>query len=372
MRNAQHRSVRWALSTAALAGAVLLSACSSSGGGSTSGGNSSGGSGGGSSTSSTGSHKSLTIGVAAITLASPNVPLQIDTVKAAAKALGWNVVVLDANGDPSKEGADMSALVNKGVDAILDIAENPAQTMAGMNAAKAKGIPIIAIGAPLVDPTNYAAATYAPSDAQMSDLLAAQMLKDYPGTANKALSLDASAILALKIRRDELNAKTKGFVTVTQSHETDLANAVQDTVSAVTNTLRAHSDINMIWGLQDFEFSSSIQVLKSLNLLDKVGVYSYYMDPIDFDLLRAAKGTGEKLAVVDSPIQYGPWYAMDALVNKFLLNKSDWVTDMSIKPLPYTLVTPDNVPASGTTMPYEDFQSFFFDRWKSEGAAVSS
>lgn len=366
MRKARRKGLRWAPLIGTLAGAVLLSACSSSGGGSTSGTSVSNG---GSSASS--GHKSYTIGVAAITLASPNVPLQVDTIKAAAKALGWNVVVLDANGDPQKEGADMSALVNKGVDAILDIAENPAQTMAGMQAAKAKGIPIIAIGAPLIDPTHFAAATYAPSDATMSDMLAAQMLKDFPGQS-KALSLDASAILAIVDRKNELVAKTKGHVTVSQTHETDLANAVQDTVSAVTNTLRAHPDINMIWGLQDFEFSSSIQVLKSLNMLDKVGVYSYYVDPIDFGLLRAAKGTNQKLAVVDSPIQYGPWYAMDALVNKFLLNKSDWVTDMSVKPLPYQLVTPDNVPASGTTLNYEPFEPFFLNRWKSEGVSLTS
>lgn len=368
MRNGQHRSVRRAVSLAALAGAVLLSACSSSSGGSKSSGDSPGATG---SASGTGSQKAFTIGVAAITLASPNVPLQVDTVKAAAKALGWKVVVLDANGDPTKEGADMSALVNKGVDAILDIAENPAQTMAGMNAAKAKGIPIIAIGAPLIDPTHFAAATYAPSDAKMSDMLAAQMLKDFPGSS-KAMSLDASAILAIQDRKNELVAKTKGRVTVTQTHETDLGNAIQDTVSAVTNTLRAHSDVNMIWGLQDFEFSSSIQVLKSLNRLDKVGVYSYYMDPINFDLLRAAKGTNQKLAVVDAPIQYGPWYAMDALVNKFLLKKANWVTDMSVKPLPYQLVTPDNVPATGTSLNYTPFQPFFINRWKSEGVTISS
>lgn len=362
MRKARTKSLRWTLSIGALAGALLLPACSSSGSGNNTGD--------GAHSADPGSHKSYTIGVAAITLASPNVPLQVDTIKAAAKALGWKVTVLDANGDPKKEGADMSALVNQGVDAILDIAENPAQTMAGMQAAKAKGIPIIAIGAPLIDPTHFAAATYAPSDAKMSDILAAQMLKDFPGQS-KALSLNASGILAIEDRKDSLVANTKGRVSVSQTHETDLSNAVQDTVSAVTNTLRAHPDINMIWGLQDFEFSSSIQVLKSLNMLDKVGVYSYYMDPINFDLLRAAKGTNQKLAVVDSPIQYGPWYAMDALVNKFLLQKSDWVTDMSVKPLPYQLITPDNVPASGTTLDYESFQSFFFDRWKSEGVSLS-
>lgn len=365
MRITRHRGVRWALSVGALAGALALSACSSGGSGSGgSGGSSEGGKGGK-------GGKSLTIGVAAITLASPNVPLQINTIKTAAKALGWKVVVLDANGDPAKQGADFSALVNQNVDAILDIAENPAQTLAGMTAAKKKGIPIIAIGAPLIDPTGFAAATYAPDDKKMSSLLAQQMLKDFPGQS-KALSLDASAILAIKLRKQGLQSATEGRVSVASSHETDLGNAVQDTVQAVTNTLRANSDINVIWALQDFEFSSSLQVLKSLGRQDKVGVYSYYMDPINFDLMRKAKGTGQKMAVVDSPIQYGPWYAMDALVNKFVLNKSDWITKTSVKPLPYKLITPDNVPATGTTLDYESFENFFLARWKKEGVDLSA
>ena len=368
MRTLRHKSVPWT-SAGVLAGALLLSACSSS----PSEPAASSPAPEESSTSAAPSEapKARTIGVAAITLASPNVPLQINSIKAAAKALGWTVVVLDANGDPAKMAADMSALVNQGVDAILDIAENPSQTMAGMTAAKEKGIPIIAIGAPLIDPTNFASATYAPSDAKMSEMLAEQLLKQFPGES-KALSLDASAILALKIRKDTLVEKTAGRVTVAQAHETDLANAVQDTVSAVTNTMRANPDINMIWGLQDFEFSSSIQVLKSLNKLDTVGVYSYYMDPINFDLLRAAKGTNQRLAVVDSPIQDFPWYAMDALVNKFILNKTDWVTDTSIFEAPYTLVTPETVPATGTALEYPSVSDFFLARWKDAGVTLTT
>ena len=365
MRTPRHKSVTWTLSAGVLGGALLLSACSSS---STVTAASSAAPSG---SAASEAPKARTIGIAAITLASPNVTLQIDSVKAAAKALGWSVVVLDANGDPTKMGADMSALVNQGVDAILDIAENPSQTMAGMQAAKDKGIPIIAIGAPLIDPTNFASATYAPSDAKMSEMLAEQLLKQFPGQST-AFSLDASAILALKIRKDTLVEKTQGRVTVAQTHETDLANAVQDTVLAVTNTLRANPDINMIWGLQDFEFSSSIQVLKTLNKLDSVGVYSYYMDPIDFDLLRAAKGTNQRLAVVDSPIQDFPWYAMDALVNKFILNKTDWVTDTSVFAAPYSLITPENVPATGTKLDYPAFEPFFLDRWKAAGVTLTT
>jgi ribose transport system substrate-binding protein len=342
--------------TAVVAAFVAVTACSS-------GGNSSAGG-----SSGTG----LTIGVAAITLASPNVPLQVQTIQTAAQSLGWKVKVLDANGNPAKQAADMSALVNQGVDAIINIAEQPAQVRQGLTAAKSKGIPVIAVGAPLIDPEHLTAVTYAPSDAKMADLLAEQMRKDFPDGA-KALSLDASAILAIVNRKNELLAKTEAAgINVVANHETDLANAVQDTQSAVANALRANPSINMIWGLQDFEFSTSIQVLESQGRTGQVGVYSFYMDPINFGLLRAARKTTQKLAVADSPIQFTPWYAMDALVNKFVLKKADWLTDMSIKPLPYALITPETVQESGDTYGYEPFQPFFVNRWTQEGVKLQS
>ena len=316
--------------------------------------------------------KKITVGIAAITLQSPNVLQQIEYNKLCAKLLGWNVVVLNADGDPAKMAQIMSALVNQNVDAIIDIAINPAQAAAGFAAAKAKGIPIFAQAAPLVDPTHYAAATYAPSDAIMSNLLAEQILKDYPN-GGKALSLNASAILAIQIRFQTLAKATAGVVNVAATHETDLANAISDTQSAVATSLKANPSINMVWGLQDFEFSTALQTIETQKL-GNIGVYSYYQDPVDFGILRAAKASGstQHMAVADSPVYDSGWYAFDSMVNKFLLKKKNWVTNMSIHPLPYTLITPDNVQATGDVYKWPSFQPFFTKRWKSEGVKVNS
>ena len=148
---------------------------------------------------SAGKTAKVTVGIAAITEQSPNVLQQLQYDNTAAKLLGFKVVTLNANGDPAQMSQIMSALVNQNVSAIIDIAINPSQAPAAFAAAKQKGIPIFAQAAPLIDPTHYAAATYAPSDAKMSQLLAAQILKDYP-KGGKALSLNASALLAIKLR----------------------------------------------------------------------------------------------------------------------------------------------------------------------------
>lgn len=303
-----------------------------------------------------------TVGLAAITLQSPAVGVQIETAQRAADLLGWELVVTNADGDPAKMAADISGLVNQGVDAILDVAIQPAQALEGMRAAQDAGIPVIGIGAPLTDPQGLVSAVYDPSDAGMSNLLAEQMIADNNGEG-KVLSLNATGIPALEIRRDTLLADTADTdIVVVVDHETDLSNAVQDTQTAVANALRANPDINIIWALQDFEFAVSYQTMVTQDLT-VAGIYGYYPPPEAFELMRNWKEGDAPMAAADSPIKYSPWYAFDALVNKFVLEESDWVTDMSIKPLPLELFTPANVPSTDYAE-WEPFEPFFVDRWE--------
>ncbi len=340
---------------------VMVAAACGSDSDDTAGGSSEGGGGA--------ANEEKVIGIAAITLQSPAVGVQIETAERAAELLGWKTVVTNANGDPAKMAADITSLVNQDVDAILDIAISPAQAQEGFRAAKEKDIPIIAIGAPLDDPQGYFAATYAPSDEEMSELLAEQMIKDLDGKG-QALSLNASGLPALKARFDTLVSATKDTdIEVAVEHETDLANAVQDTQTAVANALRANKDINVIWALQDFEFVTSLQTISSQNL-QKAAVYSYYPPPEALQVLRDWKEGDAPLAVADSPIEFDPWYAFDALVNKWILEEEDWVTDMSIKPLPTVLITPADVP-DGDAYPWEPFEPFFVERWTKAGVELN-
>jgi ABC-type sugar transport system substrate-binding protein len=324
----------------------------------------------GATSGSSASSKTVTVGVAAITEQSPNVLQQLAMVNHIAKLLGWKVDVLNANGDPTQMAQIMSALVNENVSAIIDIAIPPSAAPQAMAAAKSKGIPIFAQAAPLIDPSHDIAAQYAPSDAEMSQLLAAQITKDYPN-GGQALNLVASGITAIVIRSQTIIADTKSAnITVAATHETDLQNAVSDTQTAVADALHANSKINMVWGLQDFEFSTALTTIKTQNL-GKVGVFSYYLDPVDFSLLRADKGDAIPEAVADSPVYDSPWYAFDSMVNKFDLKKSDWIASESIHPFPYVLITPENVQATGTVYNYPSYQPFFTSLWKKEGVKVS-
>jgi ABC-type sugar transport system substrate-binding protein len=361
---------RVAIAAVGVVGAILIAAgCGSSSSGGT-GASAAGANAGSSAGSTSASTQQVTIGVAAITEQSPNVLQQLAMINHIGQLLGWKVTVLNANGDPAQMAQIMSALVNENVNGIIDIAIPPSAAPQAMAAAKTKGIPIIAQAAPLIDPNHDIAAQYAPSDAHMSQLLAAQIKQDYPN-GGQALNLEASGITAIVIRSQTLTADMAGTnISVAATHQTDLQNAVSDTQTAVADALHANPKINMVWGLQDFEFSTSLQTIKSQNL-GNVGVFSYYLDPVDFGLLRADKGDATPMAVADSPVYDSPWYAFDSFVNKFLLKKSDWVTNESIHPFPYTLVTPENVQATGTTYNYPSYQPFFTSLWQKEGVKVN-
>ena len=308
----------------------------------------------------------IVIGFAAITEAAPVVTQSIASLEAGAKLLGWDVKVVNANGDPSLMASGFSSLVNQHVNAIVDLAIQPSQAQAGFQAAKAAGIPVIELGAPLVDPQHLSSVTYTPSDPKLATLVANQMIKDL-GSKGSLLVLQASsqpAIVARNQTLDKLLAATK--IKIATTHETDLANIVADTASEVSDALRANPSITAVWAPQDPDFAPAVQTIVNQHL-GKVGVYSIYLDPIDFPLLRSHQ---VPMAISDSPLAYCSWYALDALVNKFVLHKSNWITKESIHPLPYVLVTPKNVP-SGNSYPYKPFAPFFQHRWTAEGVSLA-
>src|SRR5579884_971205 len=63
----------------------------------------------------------------------------------AAHAVGWTVHASDAEGDPAKMAADVSAAVTAHSDAVVTIAIEQSAAAQGLAAAKAAGIPTISI-----------------------------------------------------------------------------------------------------------------------------------------------------------------------------------------------------------------------------------
>jgi ABC-type sugar transport system substrate-binding protein len=307
-----------------------------------------------------------TIGFVEITEAAPVVLETVEEFKRGAAMLGWDVKVVNANADPAQMAAGVSAMVTQGVDAIVTMAIPPAAAAQGLKAAKDKGIPTITVGAPQTDPEGLYDAIFAPDDTKMATMVADQMIKDLNGKGS-IFEFKASGQEAIALRDQALREAIKGTdITIAAEHETDLANPIQDTTKAVSDGLRANPDVTAVWAPQDFQFAPVVKTITGQKLGNQ-GVYTVYFNPEDFNLMREA---ALPMAIADAPLRYVSWYALDSLVNKLLLDKQDWVTNMDINPLPYVLMTPENVPAEGDAWPYEPFDPFFTQLWQSEGVTL--
>jgi ribose transport system substrate-binding protein len=285
----------------------------------------------------------------------------------AAHAVGWTVHATDAQGDPAKMAADVSAAVTAHDDAVVTIAIEQSAAAQGLAAAKAAGIPTISIcgaitnnGAPLYS------ANYAPNDAAVAALTTRYMIDDLGGKGDVVAQF-YSPINALA-RRDAVAEAmlAQAGMKVVASHQVDFGNPIQDTMQSTTTMLRAHPEAKAVLVDQDFEFQTAVQAIKNAGL--NVKVYGMYGEDPAFAALRAG---GPARAFSQSPSQDSAWTAVDQLVKYFVNHKPIDPMAEYDHPYPITLVTANNVPAGNYANLFPDYGPFYEAQWKAEGYQFS-
>jgi len=286
----------------------------------------------------------------------------------AAQALGWTVHTADAQGDPAKMAADVSAMVTQHVDAIVTVSIEQSAAAQGLAAAKAANIPALTFcgaitnnGAPLY------AGNYAPNDAAISATVTRYMIDDLGGKGDVVAQF-YSPINALA-RRDAVAEAmlAQAGMKVVASHQVDFTNPIQDTMQSTIAMLRAHPEAKAVLVDQDFELPAAVQAIKNAGL--NVKVYGMYGEDPAFAALRAG---GPARAFSQSPSQDSAWTAVDQLI-KFFVNKKP-IDPMAgyDHPYPITLVTAANVPAGDYANLFPDYGPFYQAQWKAEGYQFSS
>lgn len=309
-----------------------------------------------------------TIGYLEIQGASPAAVRMNAELRRAAAVLGWDVNVVDSQGDPAKMAAGAQGFVTQGVDAILTQSVAPAAITQGLTAAKAKGIPAIQLGGPNLDPQRLYAITDAPSDEEMTRVVTDAMIRDLGGRGEIVIQTFPSNE-ATAIRDKTLKDMLAGTdISIAASHDVDLSNPIQDSRSSLISMIRANPDARAFWGDLDFEFATGVQALNSLGKRD-VKVYNFYANP---DSLAALRRGGPAAAVAESPVQNGGWIALDQLLHF-------WTEDTPIgqdpfyeDQFPVKLVTAENVPRTGDAYPWPDLKPDYVKRWTDEGYAIDA
>ncbi len=282
---------------------------------------------------------------------------------AAAKVLGWTVHVADAQGDPAKMAADVSAMVTQRVNAIVTVSIEQAAAAQGLSQAKAQNIPALTFcgaitnnGAPLY------AGNYAPNDAAISATVTRYLIDDLGGKGNVVAQF-YSPINALA-RRDAVAVTmlNQAGMKVVASHQVNFTNSVQDTMQSTLAMLRANPTAKAVLVDQDFEFPVAVQAVKNAGL--NVKVYGMYGGDPAFQALRQG---GPARAIAESNPEASGWTVADQLLKYFVNKKPIDPLALYDHPYPVALVTAANVPAGPEANLFPDYGPLYEAQWKAEG-----
>lgn len=211
----------------------------------------------------------ITVGLQAASAGWPWYATFISTMESRAKAAGWDLVVLGANGDVATQVNQIQDLVAKGVDYLVIGPADPLAVVPGIKNAHDAGIPTIIIGN-LADPSGdeYITAARVPDDYQMGKESAELMVEALGGEGDivvvEGLPGQPAVIARLKAYDDVFGA-TDIKILDSQPANWDSTQAVAVTEDLLTR----HPDVDGILSMDGSMTPGIVQVVQEAGM-DKV------------------------------------------------------------------------------------------------------
>lgn len=275
-----------------------------------------------------------TLGIVTFSTSDVDTNMMVDTMTGAAGDMGWESVVLDANGDPSQAIASINQLVVQQVDAIIVTVFDSTGLAAGLRAANEAGIPVLSAGGGMADGIALSASTGAAQP--MVDL----MLEDV-GESATLLNLSYHAGVPCRERADAFDAAVAanpGLKATT--YEISVPGAAESSAVGVNAWLAATAGEPgpyAIFNCYDDNALGAIAALRQ-NDRDDVKVYSFNATPPAVEAVKDGSMTATLGVDLTS--------AGQLLVEKIpeIIEAGDAWEPMSFVP-GYDLVTAENVDA---------------------------
>ena len=191
--------------------------------------------------------KKLTIGYVALDPSSVYAQQEANADKAAFAAEGWDVIEINAQGDPTKASAAMETLVSRKVDAIVVETFAANQINAGLKAANAANIPVFKAAAGGVGPGEAGAVSII-----LSPVINDLYLEEMQGKKVELLELVYTPGEPCRVRFEELNKVVDTMPNVsTTKHDFQIPGQVEQSQKLTSAWLSAHPEkadtTYMIW-----------------------------------------------------------------------------------------------------------------------------
>lgn len=272
----------------------------------------------------------LPIGFAEVTLQSPFYVELVNAAQAEAEALGYDMTMLDANGDVAKQNKDIQDLITKGIKVLILNPANPEAVQPSIEAAQAAGIKVVTVDRPVASGANVHVGR---DNVAMGNLVgeeANRLLAD----GGKVIEIqgDAGGIV-MQNRRDGFEGAIKDNpeITLVQGPYAEYIRA--NAVKAMQDLLVANPDVKLVYSHNDDMSLGAAQVL------DSAGVSDVYITGVD--------GLMESLKMMES----GKYHATALNDPQYLGRLTVQAADRLLKcedvapvlDAGTTLVTPDNV-----------------------------
>jgi ABC-type sugar transport system substrate-binding protein len=291
-----------------------------------------------------------------------------DEIVRAGQALGWNVIVKDGQGQPSLMASAAESFVQQHVDAFVSVANDPSIIKAALQSFKSRRTPVVAVAGLVPDPSHLLGAIYNPSGAQ-EGAMAAAYLKAHvkPGATIVQQNLDS--LEDVKVRSDAFHAAAlKDGFKVSAVHQINVANLVSDTLSSVGDQITANPDTSVIYSSIDAQFAPICTQMNSQHK-SSVTIVAQYTFPATSQALQSCP----QGVVIDAPMWWTGWMAMDSLAQYFTKNAPiGSVNELAEHPFPYKIVTKANMPSGKPTYPFPDLGQTIYEQWKQEGFKLNS
>ncbi|MBS1891464.1 MAG: substrate-binding domain-containing protein [Actinobacteria bacterium] len=254
----------------------------------------------------------LTIGVVPVTMESEFVALRVQEMEKAAAPLGWTVVVADGQANPQVMEQGMQKLVGEKVDAICTIGLGGEEIPKGFTAAKAAGIPVIALTlSPSPTEVKNFAGIFADDVTKMGEVAGEYIAKE---------RADIPVIGSRLTQNETSNAYTEGILKVLEEEGLETPQLKDAELTDMTNSMTKNLEAELttappgpltVLDFSDFGTPILQPVLEKAGRESETAVLTRYEDPAT---MRVAENSELEVLMATSKVYQHIFNAYTALL----------------------------------------------------------
>jgi ABC-type sugar transport system substrate-binding protein len=224
------------------------------------------------------------VGIVAVNYNSPTINRMVVTATEAAKARGWTVEDFDGRGDQVATNNAAMGFIDRGFNAIINIASPNPQMIQVIDYAAEKGVPFVSTFSGLAPGI---VADIGSNNTADGVIAATEMIGRLEGRGH-VVKLNWNVLPALRERDHGFKAAVADFpdIKVTEI-EVKVPGQVDDAYNQMTNLLLANDDIVAVWTGWDELVAPVVRAIEQAGKQDSIIVVSQDGIPEVFDMIRS-------------------------------------------------------------------------------------